>query len=296
MKRTPHLLLGLLWIALAVPSLANPVTVKLLTAKEMGTYHQIGKDIKDLLLPADINVTLVPSLGSFTNVLTIAANPDIHLGFAQTDVLTSPLVQGKLKILLPLYKEEINLLATDNIKQLADLNGKKVSLGIGGSGTFSATTALLEPLKIPVEQVYLQEEQALAALRKGEIEAMFYVIGYPAKLLMEQVKPEDKLHLIPIKVKADEKIFVSSVIPAQTYGWQPEAVETVAVTATLVTHAYSAKDPRCELVGRVAKEIYSKLDVLKKNGHDKWDKVAFDQEALSIDESISPCTFKQLSK
>lgn len=295
MKRTSRLLFGLALLALSVSSFANPTTVKLLTASETGTYHQMGKNIQDLLLPAGINVTLMPSLGSFTNVLILAANPDIHLSFAQVDVLSSPLTKGKLKILLPLYKEEVHLLATDNIKQLTDLQGKKVSLGVGGSGTFSATTLLLDLLKIQVDKVNLQEKQALAALRKGEIQAMFLVIGYPAKFLTEQVTTEDKLHLIPIKVK-DDKLFVSSVIPAQTYGWQKEAIETVAITSALVTHTYSADDPRCELVGRVAKEIYTKLDVLKKDGHDKWDSITFDLDALSKNDAVSACTFKSLSK
>ena len=296
MKRTPRLLIGLALLALSVSSLANTITVKLLTANEMGTYHQMGKDIQSLLSPEGINVTLIPSLGSLTNVFTIAANPDIHLAFTQTDVLNSPLVHNQLKVLFPLYKEEVHLLAKDNIKQVIDLQGKKVSLGVGGSGTFSIATALLDVLKIQTEQVHMQEEQALAALRKGEIDAMFYVIGYPAKLFAEQVTPEDKLHLVSIKVGADNKTFVSSVIPAQSYGWQKEAVETVAVTASLVTHAYEATDPRCELVGRVAKEIYSKLDVLKKNGHDKWDKVTFDLNALSKDTTISACALQSLSK
>jgi hypothetical protein len=293
MKRIHRLLFGLAWLALTVSSLANPTTVKLLTANETGTYHQMGKEIQDLLLPAGINLILIPSLGSLTNVLTIAANPDIHLGFAQADVVSFPLAKDKIKILLPLYKEEVHLLATDNIKQLTDLNGKKVSLGLGGSGTFSATTALLELLKIKIEQVYLKEEQALAALRKGEIDAMFYVIGYPAKALMD-ITTDDKLHLVPIQVPSNQKIFVPSIIPEQTYGWQKEAIETIAVTATLITHTYDKDDPGCELVGRVAKEIYSQLDFLKKNGHDKWDKITFDRDALSKDEAISACTFKFL--
>lgn len=295
MKRTHRLLLGLVWLAFTVSSLANTATVKLLTASETGTYHQMGKDIQKLLLPVGIDVTLIPSLGSLTNILTIAVNPDMHLSFAQADVVLNSSFKNQLKILLPLYKEEVHLLAADKFKQLSDLQGKKVSLGIGGSGTFSVATILLDRVKLKVEQVHLQEEQALAALRKGEIDAMFYVIGYPAKFLMEKVTPEDKLHLIPIQLK-DDKLLVPSVIPAQTYGWQKEAVETVAITATLVTHAYPAEDPRCELVGRVAKEIYSQLDVLKKDGHDKWDNITFDRDALSKDETISPCALKLLSK
>lgn len=272
---------------------ADTVKVKLLTASESGTYHKMGQDLKSALLP-DIAIELMPSLGSLTNVLTIAVNPEVHLSFAQIDVLDSPLIKDKVHIVLPLYKEEIHLLATQSVKQLTDLYNKKASLGINGSGTFSAATALLKDLKIRnFYKEYLEAEDSLTALRQGDIDAMFYVIGYPAPLLEKRVSTDDNLHLVPITGTFD-KTFSPTIIPAQTYPWQQEAVETVSVLSVLVTHAYSADDPRCEQVGQVVSAIYKKRDVLKKKGHDKWDKVNFDPKALAQNEAISPCALKFL--
>jgi len=293
--KIPSLLLGLTLFILTVSSFAQSVKIKLLTANETGTYHKMGQDLKNTLLP-DIDIELIPSLGSLTNVLTIAVNPDVHLSFAQIDVLNSPLIKNKVDVVLPLYKEEIHLLASESINHLSDLYGKKVSLGINGSGTFSAATALLKALEIDnIEKVYLEIDDSLTALVQGDIDAMFYVIGYPAPLLEKQVSVNDKLHLVPVKGKFDN-IFSPTVIPAQSYSWQQQAVETVSVLSVLATHAYRPDDPRCEAVGRVVNAMYKKRDVLKKKGHDKWDKVKFDPQVLAEDKTISTCSLKSFSE
>ncbi|MDY6992270.1 MAG: TAXI family TRAP transporter solute-binding subunit [Pseudomonadota bacterium] len=289
------LLFGLTVLISTVSSFAQSVKVKLLTANETGTYHKMGQDLKSALLP-EIDIELIPSLGSLTNVLTIAVNPDIHLGFAQIDVLNSPLIKDKVQLALPLYEEEVHLLATKSIKHLADLYTKKVSLGVNGSGTFSAATALLKALEIDnIEKVYLEIEDSLTALAQGDIDALFYVIGYPAPLLEKQVTVNDKLHLVPVKGKFDNT-FSPTVIPPQTYPWQQQAIETVSVLSVLASHAYHSDDPRCEAVGQVINAIYKKMDVLKKKGHDKWDKVKFDPQVLAEDKTISACTLKSFSE
>jgi hypothetical protein len=116
--------------------------------------------------------------------------------------------------------------------------------------------------------VLIDTDEALAALKAGRIDAMFYVAGYPVKLLSEGVKETDGLALIPITDKTITEFYPASEIPATTYPWQASAVSTVAVKAVLV--AYDFQRNECESIGRFASVLATNMEWLKANGHPKW--------------------------
>jgi len=103
---------------------------------------------------------------------------------------------------------------------------------------------------------------------------MFFVAGYPVRLLNEGVAAGDDLRLVPITNKDIAEFYPRAAIPAKTYAWQPEAVDTVAVKAVLVSFDYRRND--CEAVGTFAQLVSGNLDWLKKNGHQKWKAVDLD--------------------
>jgi hypothetical protein len=110
--------------------------------------------------------------------------------------------------------------------------------------------------------------EALTELKAGRIDAMFYVAGYPVKLLTEDVTDKDGLALIPITNKSIVEFYPSASIPAGTYAWQTTATPTVAAKAVLVSFDFRRRD--CDLVGKVAQAVSTKLEWLQKNGHPKW--------------------------
>jgi hypothetical protein len=109
---------------------------------------------------------------------------------------------------------------------------------------------------------------ALALLKKGDIDALFYVAGLPVKLFAEDVTADDRLALVPITNKNILEFYPAVQIPANTYKWQKQAVNTVAVKAVLIS--YDFRGSNCENVGKVAKLVYDNLEWLKANGHPKW--------------------------
>jgi len=60
-------------------------------------------------------------------------------------------------------------------------------------------------------------EQALAQLKAGKIDAMFYVAGYPVKLFKDNVTAQEGLSLIPILDKSVTEFYPSAKIPQNTY-------------------------------------------------------------------------------
>jgi TRAP-type uncharacterized transport system substrate-binding protein len=112
---------------------------------------------------------------------------------------------------------------------------------------------------------------ALSQLKAGTIDAMFYVAGYPVKLFKEDVTEEDDLVLIPIQNKSIVDFYPKASIPANTYPWQREILNTAAVKAVLVS--FNFRRINCKYVGQFAQILYENMDWLTKNGHPKWKSV-----------------------
>src|SRR5207237_1194555 len=138
-----------------------------------------------------------------------------------------------------------------------------------GSGTYLTSRLLFKLAEVtPAESVLIDTDEALAELKAGRIDAMFYVAGFPVRLLKDDVKDTDQLALIPITSKSIVEFYPRAEIPANTYAWQPTAINTVAAKAVLVSFDYRRKD--CDNIGRVAQLIASRVEWLQQNGHPKW--------------------------
>jgi len=251
----------------------------LITGSDKGTYYQFGLDLQKLVKPAGINLNVFTSKGSIENVYAVYQRPGVPMGIVQSDVLafvarvqTDPVLKQiarKTKMVFPLYNEEIHLLGKKGIANFDDLAGRRVAVGRDGSGTYLTARLLFKLSEIePREMVPIDTGEALAELKAGRIDAMFYVAGYPVKLLKEDVTDQDGLALIPITNKSVLEFYPQADIPAGTYSWQPTVVNTAAVKAVLVSFDFRRRD--CDNVGRFAQILSRSLDTLQKTGHAKW--------------------------
>ncbi len=179
-------------------------------------------------------------------------------------------IAKKTKMVFPLYNEEVHILGKRGIADFDDLAGKRVAVGRDGSGTYLTARLLFKLSEVaPSEMVPIDTAEALAELKAGRIDAMFYVAGYPVRLLSEDVTDKDGLALIPITNKSIVEFYPTASIPAGTYALAADAATaTVAAKAVLVSFDFRRKD--CDLVGKVAQTVSTKLDWLQKNGHPKW--------------------------
>jgi TRAP transporter TAXI family solute receptor len=257
----------------------------LITGSDKGTYYQFGLNLQALVKAQGIDLAVYPSKGSIENIHAVYQRPGVQMGIVQADVLafvarvqSDPVLKriaSKTKMVFPLYNEEIHLLGRREIRDFDDLADKRVAVGREGSGTYLTSRLLFKVSEVvPKEMVPIDTDEALAELKAGRIDAMFYVAGYPVKLLTEKVSAEDGLALIPIINKSVLEFYPAAEIPANTYVWQSAPTRTAAVKAVLVSFDFRRKD--CDTVGRFAQIVSNNTDWLMKNGHPKWKAVDVD--------------------
>ena len=281
-----HRLLGTLLALLIATPAAQAYDI--VTGGKSGTYIQIGRNIGALAARFDVELEAVESAGSIENVNAVYKRPVTPLGIVQSDVLGWIAVRSndpelrdiaaKTRLVFPLYNEEVHVLARADIASLADLGGKRVAIGKAGSGSELTATMMLATAGIaPAKTLNIGGGDALAALKAGQIDAMFYVAGYPVALFAEQVGAADGLHLLPLNDPALLEFYPNSEIPAGTYPWQAAAVPVIAVKATLMTYDFpqTSKYLRdsCAAVARIARAIQDNIGWLRANGHPKWQQV-----------------------
>ena len=278
------ILAGVLFgVATAAPSSA--VDLGITTGSDKGTYYQFGLNLQKLVKPHDINLTVAPSTGSVENIFAVYKRPGTQLGIVQSDVLafvarvgTDPALKriaSKIRMVFPLYNEEIHILGRKDIADFDDLADKRVAVGREGSGTYLTARLLFKVADVePREMVNIDTDQALAELKAGRIDAMFYVAGAPVKLFAESVTAADDLALIPVTNKRITEFYPTAEIAPNTYRWQPNALSTVAVKAVLVSFDFRHLD--CDHVGRFAQIVASNMGWLAENGHAKWKSVQLD--------------------
>jgi len=202
----------------------------------------------------------VSSRGSVDNLNAISSGLR-NSGFAQSDVaywaftgtgtMDGQAPAEKLRAIAALFHEHIHLvaLADSGIDSVADLKGKRVSLDEPGSGTYVDANLILESAGLGVGDISaeaLKPDAAGDALRNGQIDAFFFVGGYPTGAIVELASAV-KIKLVPISGEGANALiekygfFSSSDIPDGAYEGVP-ATTTVAVGAQWITSAEESED------------------------------------------------------
>jgi TRAP transporter TAXI family solute receptor len=274
--------MALLMLLVAASLCAAAEDMGIITGSDKGTYYQFGLDLQRLTKPGGVNLTVHTSKGSIENVYAVYQRPGVQMGIVQSDVLafvarvqTDPVlsrIAKKTRMVFPLYNEEVHLLGKKGIRDFDDLAGRRVAVGRDGSGTYLTARLLFKLSEVaPSEMLAIDTAEALAELKAGRIDAMFFVAGYPVKLLKEDVSGKDGLELIPILNKSVTEFYPRAEIPAGVYDWQRAPVNTVAVKAVLVSFDFRRRD--CDNVGRFAQTMSRQMSWLLQNGHPKWKSV-----------------------
>lgn len=154
--------------------------------------------------------------------------------------------------------------ASSPIRSLADLCGRKVAVGVRGSGTSltSALTLSAHPCRTPVDRQQLLYPDAVTALRTGAIDAMFVIQGYPSEAVMMAMRGGGRLVDVsgpPVKHLQTEYPFLrAALIPGATYPGQSQDVHTVGVDMLLACR--SGLDEM--LVYRITRALFESLPEL----------------------------------
>ncbi|MBE6590167.1 MAG: TAXI family TRAP transporter solute-binding subunit [Ruminococcaceae bacterium] len=265
----------LLVMLLTMVACGGASTMTMGTGGTQGTYYAfggiLGSQIKN---SAGITVNVVSTDGSKANILGIDAG-NYQLGTVQSDVMAyawegsrSFEAEGALKsfrVVGGLYAEAVQLVTMNpEIKTVADLAGKKVSIGAAGSGVYFNAIDVLNAAGLTEKDIdpqYQSFGDSADALKDGKIDAAFIVAGPPTPAITE-LFTTNTAYLVPIdgavadKLMKDCPYYTVHSIPANTYKGQTEEVKTVTVKATLIVSASSSEED----VYNLTKAIFDNIE------------------------------------
>ncbi len=276
----------------------------MVTGSETGTYYRIGQDIAEIVSPKGLEIDVKTSSGSIDNIGRIGSRENAAIGIVQSDVLgflkrsnaaESRRMAENLRMVFPLYKEEVHLVANKDIKTFQQLNGKTVSVGRTGSGSWLTAMNLFALAGITPEKILrVSPEEGLVAVLRGRADAMLFVSGKPVKLFENLTKLQDhneydallkNVHFVPLENPAFLNEYDEAQITPRDYRFVEETVPTLAVTALLVSYNFAEQEneyaeARCNDMQQLASAMHEKIDVLKQTAHPKWQEVNLDTEVL----------------
>ncbi len=245
MKKLLGIILPLL-LVLCLPGCAFTKSLRFASASIGGNYYLFAQALSDYMendtgRPIDV----VETAGSAENLQLISENK-VHMAVVQADMVSEAVENGEVGFgaVSELYTEYFQAvtLADSGITSIADLKGKKVSVGGANSGTEKNARQIMEAYGVTsdlADMVNLSYSESAEALEKGEIDAMFFMSGIPASVFVN-LAMDKKVRLLPVEGVAADSLkevsvcYTPEVIPAGIYGGD-EDVATVGVKCILLT-------------------------------------------------------------
>ena len=243
-----------------------------------GTYFPIGGMIANAISEASgagvkgLVATAVASNGSLANINAIGGG-QFEAGLTQADVAYwawsgTGLFEGRPKVdtvrfVANLYPESVQIVVKkgSNIRTVADLKGKRVSLDEPGSGTLVDARIVLAAYGVSEKDIkpeYLKMGPAADRMRDGGLDAFFTVGGWPTGAIAELASSQGGVDLLAIDGEPADRLlkqysfFSRDVIPAEAYKGSLET-RTIAVGAQLVTSSKMSDD----LVYGITKSLWN---------------------------------------
>lgn len=154
----------------------------------------------------------------------------------------------RLRALASLFPEPLHVLVSraGDLHSIADLQGKRVSLGQTGSASRQTALAVLAAHGLGAQDIIdageLNLASGLLALRDGRIDALLQVIGDPADQIRAAAETVG-LRFLPLDNVAIEALTASRpgtfphALQPGTYPMQEHAVPTIAVSGMLLSNA-----------------------------------------------------------
>jgi TRAP transporter TAXI family solute receptor len=269
---------GLALAGLSAGAAAQQKFVNILTGGQSGVYYPLGVALGQIYGKAlpDTKTSVQATKASVENLNLLQAGRG-ELAFTLGDSLSdawkgdeeagfkTPL--NKLRTVAGIYPNYIQIVASadSGIKTLADLKGKRISVGAPRSGTELNARAILKAAGLTykdfakVEFLPFGESVELIKNRQLDVTLQSAGLGVASirdlattmKIVVVSIPPE-------LVAKIGDPAYQPATIPANTYTGQDTAVPSVAIKNFLVTHEGVPAD----LVYSMTKAAFTNLDQL----------------------------------
>ncbi len=236
----------------AAPAAGGKLTMS--TGNSSGTYFAFGTVLANHVgEKTDTDITAVEGKGSQGNIELMQAG-EVQMAFCQSDVASYAYNGTNLfeesgavtdfSVVAALYMEQVQIVTLDeNIKSVADLAGKTVSIGEAGSGVYFNALDILGAYDLTeddITPVYQSFSDSADSLKDGKIDAAFIVAGAPTTAITDLATGGKQVYLVGLDdahvdaLVAASPFYSKNVIPAGTYNGQAEDVSTVAIAALVL--------------------------------------------------------------
>jgi TRAP transporter TAXI family solute receptor len=261
MRRLFSVCMTVLFVIVAVASGQPADNLVLATGGTAGTYYPFGGALAKIWNSKikDMNVIAQTSGASAENVRLINKK-EVELALVQSDTLdfaynAKEAFKEPLKgmsVVAVLYPEVIQVVvaADSPITSFADLKGKKVGVGVPGSGTEANYRQLLEAYGMKKEDIngqYLSFSESAEEFKNKHIDS-FVVTGGVPTLAIRDVSTQTEIRILPISADVAAKLtqkypfLAVAKVPANAYKGLTQDVPTVAVTAVLIAGNHLKED------------------------------------------------------
>ena len=252
--------------------------VNILTGGQAGVYYPLGVALSQVYGKAIPNAkaTAQVTKASAENLNLLQAGRGelaLTLGDALSDAWKGDEEAGfktkldKLRGLSATYNNYIQIVASadSGIRTLADLKGKRVSVGAAKSGTELNARAVFRAAGLTYKDLakteYLPFGESVELIKNRQLDATLQSAGLGVASIRDLAT---SVKIVVVSVPADvvakigDPAYQATVIPAGTYEGQTADVPTAAIPNFLVTHS-GVSD---ELAYQMTKALYDNLDTM----------------------------------
>ncbi len=293
---------GGLFVAVATAASATTF-VNVLTGGTSGVYYPLGVTLSQIYGEAipDSKVQVQATKASAENLNLLQAGRG-EIGFSLGDAVSDawkgnadagfakPL--DKLRAIASVYPNYIQIvaLADANVKSLADLKGKRISVGAPRSGTELNARAILKAAGLSYEDFskveYLPFGESVELMKNRQIDITLQSAGLGVAALRD-LSAAVKVNFVPVPpevvAKVGDAAYQPAAVPANTYDGQTEAVPTVAINNLLVTHEKVSD----EVAYQMTKGIFENLERLG-NSHSAARQIKLENAARDLPIPLHP--------
>ena len=245
-------------LLLAFAGVAQAQNLSIATGGTGGVYYPLGGGLAAVLskYAPGMQATAEVTGGSVANMQLIGTgNP--YIAFTQADAAIDALrgqdkFAGKpipVRTLAVLYPNRMHVVSIEGtgITKMADMKGKRVSTGSGGSATEVFAFRVIEAAGLDKDKDMKRERLGVAesvnALKDRKIDAFFWVGGLPTAGVTDlanspgvKIKMIDIAHLVPVMAKKHGNIYIKDVIPQRMYKGMEADNQAATVTNLLAVH------------------------------------------------------------
>lgn len=264
-------------LVLVVPAKAAQF-INVLTGGTSGVYYPLGVALSQIYGKAlpDAKVQVQATKASAENLALLESGKGevaFTLGDALSDAWKGNQEAGfktplkKLRAIAGIYPNYIQIVASadSGIKTLADLKGKRISVGAPKSGTELNARAIFKAAGLSYKDFsrveYLPFGESVELIKNRQLDVTLQSAGLGVASLRD-LATVVKIVVVPIPADVVKKVgdpaYQPAVIPANTYEGQSTGVQTAAVQNFLVTHAGVPADT----VYKMTKSMFDNLDQL----------------------------------